>query len=187
MVLAPQLEDIDRQLTDARQRAHGVATRVGTASWSTRPAPGEWSVAECFIHLNLTSHAFLPLIRDALSRARARKLLSPGPYRRDIIGWFVGWVTEPPTRFRVKTTAPFVPAAIDPPATVLEMFDAHQEELRACVREAHGLDLSRIRLASPFHPRLKYNLYSCLRIIPAHQRHHLVQAENVIRTLDSAK
>ena len=137
-------------------------------------------MAECLIHLNLTSHAFLPLIRNALSRGRARKLLGTGPYRRDIVGWFVSWVTEPPVRLPVETTAPFVPAAIDPPAKVLETFDALQEHVRGRVRDAQGLDLGRIRLASPFHPRLKYNLYSCFRIIPAHQRQHLLQAENAI-------
>ena len=134
MGLAPQLEHIDRQLTDARRRAHDVATRVGPERWRTRPATGEWSVAECVVHLNLTSQAFLP-------------------------------------------------AAIDPPAKVLQTFDALQEQVRGCVHEAQGLDLGRIRLASPFDARLKYNLYSCLRIIPAHQRQHLVQAENVIESL----
>src|SRR5919204_2471224 len=182
MGLAPQLEHIDRQLTDARRRAHDVATRVGPERWRTRPAPGEWSVAECVVHLNLTSQAFLPLVRDAVSRGRARNVLGAGPYRRDIVGWFLGWITEPPVRFSVKTTAPFLPAAIDPPAKVLQTFDALQEQVRGCVHEAQGLDLGRIRLASPFDARLKYNLYSCLRIIPAHQRQHLVQAENVIES-----
>ena len=90
---------------------------------------------------------------------------------------------EPPSRFRIKTTAPFVPAAIESREKVLDTFDALQDALRGCVRETHGLDLGRLRLASPFNSRLRYNLYSCLRLIPAHQRQHLVQAENVVAAL----
>ncbi|HEY3065587.1 MAG TPA: DinB family protein [Methylomirabilota bacterium] len=181
--LAPQLEDIDRQLADARRRAHDVAARVGPERWGTRPAPEEWSVAECLIHLNLTSRAFLPLIRDATFGGRAQNLLGDGPYRRDVVGWVLCWIMEPPARFRIKTTAPFVPGGVESPARILEMFDGLQDALRACVREVHGLDLGRLRLASPFNARLKYNLYSCLRLIPAHQRQHLVQAENVVDSL----
>jgi hypothetical protein len=182
---APQLEDIGTQLADARRRAHDLAARVGAERWGTRPARDQWSVAECVVHLNLTSRAFLPLIRDAMLRGRARSLLGGGPYRRDIVGWFLCLITEPPVRFRIRTTAPFVPEGIEPRDRVIEIFDALQDELLACVKEAHGLDLGRLRLASPFDSRLKYNLYSCLRLILAHQRQHLVQAENVVDSLRS--
>lgn len=183
MALHPQLERIDVELTDARRRAHDIATPLTAERWSARPAANEWSVAECLIHLNLTSRAMLPLIGDAIAKGRDQKLFSSGPYRRDVIGWFVHWMTDPPVRFRVKTTAPFVPIAVEPKEQVLADFDRLQEQVAGCVREADGLDLGRLRIVSPFDSRLKYNLYSCLRIIPAHQRQHLLQAEDVIRRL----
>ena len=181
MGLQPQLERIGLQLADARRRAHEIATPLTAELWSTRPAVDQWSVAECLIHLNLTSRAFLPLIRDAISRGRDLKLLGGGRYRRDVVGWFVYWITEAPVRFRIKTTAPFVPAGVEPKDRILDTFDRLQEQVAGCVREADGLDLGRLRITSPFDSRLKYNLYSCLRIIPAHQRQHLSQAEQVIR------
>jgi len=153
--------------------------------WSTRPAAGEWSVAECLIHLNLTSRAFVPLIRDAIAKGRELKLVGAGPYRRDLVAWFLYWMMDPPIRLRIKTTAPFVPAGVEPKDEVLGAFDTLQQQLMACVSEAGGLDLGRLRIVSPFDARLKYNLYSCLRIIPAHQRLHLAQAERAIQSLSS--
>ena len=185
MGLAPQLERIEAELAEARRRAHEMAAPLTAERWSARPAVNQWSVAECVIHLNLTSRAFLPLIRDAITKGREVKLLAAGPYRRDVVGWFVYWITEPPVRFRIKTAAPFVPSGVEPKDGVLDAFDTLQEQLVACVRDADGLDLGRLRIVSPFDSRLKYNLYSCLRIIPAHQRHHLSQAERVIRSLRS--
>ncbi len=142
-------------------------------------------MAECLAHLNLTSRAFLPLIRDAIASGRDLKLLGAGPYRRDVVGWFLYWLTEPAVRFRIKTTAQFVPAGGEAKDRILNDFDTLQAQLAACVREAEGLDLGRLRIISPFDSRLKYNLYSCLRLIPAHQRQHLSQAEKVIHSLRS--
>ena len=183
MDLQPQLERIDRELVEAGRRAREIAAPLTAEVWGTRPGINQWSVAECLIHLNLTSRAFLPLIRDAIGTARERKLLGAGPYRIDVVGWFVYWITKPPVRFRVRTTAPFVPSGVEPRDKVLGDFDVLQEQVAGCVREADGLDLGRLRIVSPFDSRLKYNLYACLRIIPAHQRQHLSQAEQVLRSL----
>lgn len=179
----PQLERIGVELAEARRRAHEIARPLTAELWNARPAVDQWSVAECVVHLNLTSRAFLPLIRDAISKGRDLKLVGTGPFRRDIIGWLVYWITDPPVRFRVKTTAAFVPAEAEPKDRVLGDFDMLQDQVAGYVREADGLDLGRLRIISPFDSRLKYNLYSCMRIIPAHQRQHLLQAEQVVRSL----
>jgi hypothetical protein len=178
--LAPQLSCIAAELAEARRRAHALAAPLDQEGWARRPAPGEWSVGECLIHLNLTSRAFLPLIEDAIARGRELRLLGSGPYRRDFVGWLLSHIIEPPVPLRTKTTAPFVPQGAEPKAGVMDAFDMFQGQLIGCLGEANGLDLGRLRIVSPFDPRLKYNLYSCLRIIPAHQRLHLAQAEKVI-------
>lgn len=181
--MTSQLERISLELAEARRRARDVAGPLSAERWRTRPAAEEWSVAECLSHLNLTSRAMLPLIRDAITRGRDQRLLGSGPYRRDLIGWFVGFMAEPALRIRVKTTAPFVPPEIEPRDRVLAEFDRLQEDLGNCVKAAEGLDLGRLRIVSPFDARLKYNLYSAFRIVPAHQRQHLAQAEAVIRAI----
>jgi hypothetical protein len=180
MTLSPQLARIDTELEDARRRAHALAGSLDHQRWARRPDPDEWSVAECLIHLNLTSRAFLPLIKNAIVTGRTRKVFSNGPYRRDVVGWFLSWMMEPPVRLPIKTTPPFVPGDTEARDAVLSAFDSLQGELKACVTDASGLDLGRLRIVSPFDARLNYNLYSCLKIIPAHQRQHLSQAARVL-------
>ena len=46
-------------------------------------------------------------------------------------------------------------------------------------RAADGLPLGKVKVASPFDPRARYNLYSCFVILPRHQVRHLEQAEEV--------
>jgi hypothetical protein len=86
---------------------------------------------------------------------------------------------EPPVRVRMKTPAPFVPPRVDPIPDVLERFDYLQGELLQRLDRGNGLALDRQKVTSPFNVRVKYNLYSTFRIITAHQRRHLWQAERV--------
>jgi hypothetical protein len=183
---AAQLKRVAGELAATRRRAREIPAPLGHELWSARPAPDEWSVAECVIHLNLTARAFVPLIRDAMSRGRAANLVGTGPYRRDPAGWLVNMAADSPIRLPIKTTPPFVPAGVAPKDETLAAFDALGTELIACVRDAEGLALGRLRVTSPFDARLTYNLYSCFRIIPAHERLHLSQAERAIQALRRA-
>ena len=90
---------------------------------------------------------------------------------------------EPPVRVRVKTPAPFAPPRVDPMPDVLERFDYLQGELLQRLDRGNGLALDRQKVTSPFNARVKYNLFSTFRIITAHQRRHLWQAERVRASL----
>jgi len=177
-----QLATAVERFLEAQRRAHRLAAAVPAEKWSVRSVPGSWSVAECVAHLNLTSRAYLPLLRDALERARTLGATMPPPtrYRRDPVGWFL-WRTSGPVKRvgRVQTTAPFVPTGDLPRDVVLDEFERLQDEQVACVREADGLPLDRVRVVSPFDARVRYNLYACLTILPRHQHRHLFQGERV--------
>jgi hypothetical protein len=181
MLQHEQLERIQTELAEARCRAHEIAVSLENVGWAARPAPNQWSVAECLIHLNMTSRAFLPLIKDAIGSGRERKLFRSAPYRLDFLGWLLWWAAT--VRLPIKTTEPFVPDRGQSKNAVLSDLDALQDQLIGCLNEAEGLDLAKLRVVSPFDSRIKYNLYSCLRLIPAHQRQHLRQAEQVVSKL----
>ena len=179
-----QLGRIQTELTDALRRVNLVAGLLPDSAWSARPAPSQWSVAECLIHLNLTSHAFLPLIADAIDKGRESARFKRTRYRMDLVGrllWAASTISLP-----IKTTEPFVPARGELKDSVLSEFGALQNQLIGYLDRAEGLDLGKLRIVSPFDARITYNLYSCFRVIPAHQRQHLRQAERVIDRLRTA-
>jgi hypothetical protein len=180
---APQIDAIRQELTDAQDRAHRVTETAGDSLWATTPAAGGWSVAECLIHLNVSSTAFLAPIREVLYDGHRRGLVGREPYRLDLAGWFLCRLLEPPARFKVRTPPGFVPVRIDAAANVLSDFDRLQAELLRCLDRARDLPLSRLKVQSPFARRVRYNLYSTFRVIPAHQRRHLWQAEQVLAAL----
>ena len=178
-VLQPQLTHIKQDLLAARESAHGVAAGLSDEEWRQRPAARNWSVAECLMHLNLTSERFVPVIDEAIRALRARGLLGTTVLRRDLVGWMLSVAMEPPVRLRMKTPAAFAAASIDPLPDVVERFDYLQGELIERLDRGAGLAWDRQRVESPFSQRVKYSLYSAYCVIAAHQRRHLWQARQV--------
>lgn len=182
-----QLATITASLESAQTRLHRLADGLSDERWRARPAPDRWSVAECVEHLNMTSRAYLPLLRDALERAR--KIGGPmvRHYRRDFLGWLFSVMTGPLPHIgkrrvgRVKTSPAFVPKGVKGRAEGLAEFDRLQVEQIGLARSAHGLPLDKATIVSPFGGKIKYNAYSALVIIARHQHRHIAQAEDAAK------
>lgn len=178
-----QLRSLEVEFDDVQAWAHRLVDGLSEEGWLRRGDPNRWSIGEQILHLNLASRAYLPRLREGLAQARERGLRGKGRYRRDFKGWLLCKMTEPPVRIKVKTTAPFVPQDLRSKEEAMRDFDALQDDLRAVVHEAEGLAIDRVDFVSPFDPRIKYNLYSALRVTAAHQRHHLWLGDRVAENL----
>lgn len=176
-VHAAGLEGVGRELAAATARLEALVEGLPAGGWGRRPAGGGWSAGECIVHLNATTRAFLPVLADAVERAREHPPAGPRRLRRDPLGWLLCRMLEPPARLKTRTAAPFVPAAAGEPAAEVAEWRRLQDELAALAESAAGLALDRVKVVSPFDPRARYSAYSALRILTAHQRRHLWQAE----------
>src|SRR6266568_4375698 len=107
----PQLEVVADEYRSAQRRLHDLAGAVALERWGRRSDPARWCVAECVAHLNLTSLAYLPLLRDAVARAGTLEMRPAGRYHRDVVGWLLWRTMGPPVRVRLKTLARFVPSS----------------------------------------------------------------------------
>src|SRR5438093_1866669 len=116
----PQLDLVADEYRSAQARLHELVRAVPEERWGRRADPARWSVAECVAHLNLTSLAYLPLLRDAVARAGALEMRPAGRYRRDVVGWLLWRTMGPPVRVRLKTLARFVPSSAAAPAVLVE-------------------------------------------------------------------
>lgn len=175
------LDAIEAELNDATERARRLVEQVDGRRFTVRPDPSRWSAAECLAHLSISSEEMLPALREAIDKApRGGR---PHKVKMDWLGAVMRWFLEPPVRSRVKANARFVPRAVRAKAETLAEFTAYQQKLIETLHDARGLDVAGIRVVSPFDRRVKYNLYSAFRIIAAHERRHLWQAERAVAAL----
>jgi len=177
------LDDVERELHEATSRAATLVTSTSGRLFTVRPNPGSWSAAECLSHLSLSTQMFLPVLRKAIDEAKQRGLTAARAPKMDVLGRVLRWFLEPPTRIRSKTTAPFVPRSVRAKAEALNEFARLQEQLIDLLHDARAYDLQRIKVVSPFDKRVRYNVYSAFRIIAAHERRHLWQAEQAVAAL----
>lgn len=178
-----QLAAVVNSLEDAQGRLRRLSDKVSEESWSRHPAPNGWSAADCVEHLNITSRAYVPLLRDANTEARVLNAEPQTHYKLDAIGWFMTMMIGPMRhigKFRlvkIKTTPPFVPRGGQSRSQLLSEFVRLQADLITLIRSADGLPLDRVKIVSPFGGRMKYNAYSAIVIVARHQHRHIDQAE----------
>jgi len=172
----PSLAELLEQLQENAANARTLWQAHPAEALARRPAPSRWSAAECLAHLNLTNRAFLPRITSALADLGSRRLRSSGPFRMSWNARLLTYWLEPPSRLRLPTTKPFLPEHNLEPSSVAAQFHSLLEQIATQLRSADGLALDQIEIHSPFAEKMKYNLYSALVIISAHNRRHLWQA-----------
>jgi hypothetical protein len=180
-----ELEGYQDQLLSIRQDAPGIVARLTDEQFNWRPAPGRWSIAECFDHLNAAARAFVPELDRSLSDARARNLTGTGPFAYGLIDRLMIRAMEPPPRFRTRAPKMVAPGARRAREPVMREFMEWQDHLAARIRQAEGLELSRARVRSPFARWLTYSLGGAFAIALAHERRHLWQARVVRNEMEA--
>jgi hypothetical protein len=184
-----QLAGLVDEYRRAGQRLERLAEKVPGERWRQRPDPARWSIGECVAHLNLTAEHYVQIVEPALATARQRVQdgstteSSPRRYRRDLRGWLLWKLNGPPVRLRIRTQAAFVPEGKESPDKLRADFARLQERQIGWVEAADGLPIDQVFVVSPFDARVRYNLFSCLSILPRHEHRHLWQAEQVAKRL----
>jgi len=177
--MSPQLERVVVEMDLATEKASVLVNRLTDGQFKERVDPNSWSVAECIVHLNLTSKEYLPLLDEALERAVLEGTTGKPNLKMDVMGRMLKWSLEPPPRLKLKTTNQFQPQDIEPIGDILTTFANLQEQLKARIQKAANLAIDKVKITSPFNHRVKYNLFSAFQILVAHERRHLWQAEQV--------
>jgi len=174
---------VEEELNAATDRARALVDTTAARLFTVRPSLTQWSAAECLSHLSISTELFLPVLRKATDDARSRGMTGNGAPSMDLLGRILKWFLEPPVRSRMKTTAAFVPRSVRAKAEALAEFSMLQSQLIDLWRSVHDLPIGKLKIISPFDSRLKYNVYSAFRIVAAHQRRHLWQAEQAVAAL----
>ena len=179
LALTPEIDDFRRQFERVAIDADALVSPLTDVQFNWRPAPGNWSVAECLEHLNTTARLYLPSLDEGVADAIRRGLYAEGPFAYNWIGRLFVRATEPPARFRMRAPRAFHPAAARPRHEILAAFRAYQVQFVDRLRQANGLDLARARVSSPASRWIRLPLGSAFAVMAAHQRRHLSQAQRV--------
>jgi len=186
--LIPQLQLIHDRIVVARQDVVQIVTVLTDEMARTRPDPQSWSVADCLDHLCVTGRKILPRIGAGIERARDQGWYSDGPFRYSMLGnWFVresGPQGYPGRKY--ITPKLYRPAREWPFEEIVRSFTHLQDDILNRIREANGINLGRVKIASPAAWWIRLSLGQWLELIAGHQERHLLQARDARKAVQTS-
>ena len=174
-----ELEGYRRQFEQIRTDAVELTAGLVESQFNWRPNVNEWSIEECLAHLIMVGQVELQAIDDAVQQGHAQGLKGKGPFEYGSIDRFVVNLTEPPVKDPLPTLRRFTPLHGQPLTAILPTFDHVQSQILIQLARAEGLDLRRVKVATPISRWLKMSLGMMFAQIAAHERRHLEQARKV--------
>ena len=174
-----KVEKIAKELDEISADARSKFGRLSAEQLNWRPADGGWSVGQCLDHLIKTTDIYSEDFREVADGKRVTSFWEKWSPLSSFFGNFLTSYMDKDEK-KVKTTERFVPPS-DIGPDVVELFVQSQEELRSLIESTAGADWDKTKLTSSFQGFVTYSLGDAYRIISAHQRRHIRQAERVMK------
>lgn len=168
------------ELAAIRGRTHALLARVpDDERFLWQPDEGRaWSVGQCLEHLNQMHRLYFGAIRQALAHARREPAPVECPVRSTWIGRKFAESMEPGT-MKMRAPKKSAPQAVRSREAVSTGFLRGLDEIEAALRDAATIDLNRPTFRSPFMRLSRVRVGTGFRVLLAHMRRHLQQAEQV--------
>ncbi len=176
---APELEEDRSQFQSIAEQAKTLTSGLTEAQFNWRPGPQAWSIEECLGHLTMVGQTQVKLIDSAIHNAKAKGITGKGPFRYGFLDRTILRQTEPPVRRKFSAPRRFQAVHGQPVTAILPTFLHLQSQFIRLVEQSEGLDLARVKVATPISRLLKMSLGIMLAQQAAHERRHLEQARAV--------
>ena len=176
----PDLQAILDQIDAADRAADAIAARVTGDEFLWQPDGGRrWSIAECLDHLAATNVLYGAAMRGAIDQARQKGWMRTGPLASSFVGRRFLASMEPPVKTRLRAPGKVQPKPARSRDEILSAYHTAHGTIRQLVADSADLDLNRATFANPFFALIRVRVSTGLQVIPAHDRRHLWQAEQV--------
>ena len=188
MSLRPDLQQIVDEIDAADRLAEALVAPLTDAQFYFKPtvASGRegtpvlgWAVAQCIDHLATINAFYCQPIRQAVDAARPQGPAGGGPIAPSFLGRQFIRSQEPPVRMKLRAPARGQPASQGSRAEIMAAYYASHDTIRGLARDCAGIDVNRTTFPNPFLRLVRMRVGTGLRVLTAHERRHLWQAEQV--------
>jgi hypothetical protein len=162
-------EELEQLQAEIRSLAEQTQNEFGTLhadqlNW--KPAPGSWSVAQCFDHLITSNKGYFPIVESVVGGQKKTRFLERVPILPTI------WSN-------MKAPAAFQPSSSDLPDSIIQDFVSNQGRVVDAIASVKNLNIDQIVITSPAAAFVTYSLLDAFRIIVVHEQRHFQQAMRV--------
>jgi hypothetical protein len=176
-----RLSELIAKAEQVRSNANAAFEALSAEQINWRPSAGQWSIAQCLEHLIRLNEPYFPQIDKILSGQRKASLWERVPLLPAFFGRLVLSAVQPESKKKVKARPAYTPVWSSIDIGILVRFSAHQQDLIRRMKATAELPIEKIVITSVVSPFVTYSLLDAYRILVAHERRHLRQAERVMR------
>jgi hypothetical protein len=130
-------------------------------------------------HLNILGSLLVEKMNEGIVRGRAEGLTGAGPFHYSWPGRMFIDSLGPDSRLRVKTLKLYTPTGVPGKEQLAPKFRELQKAYRDAVVRASGVDLVRVKVASPANRMLRFSLGVWFAAKLAHEHRHIEQARRI--------
>jgi hypothetical protein len=154
--------------------------RLNRDELNWKPAADQWSVAQCFEHLIKINTAYFPQWRRIEEGSYAPSWRDRVPLVARLFGSMVLRAVQPGSRRKFTAAHHVEPATGAIAGDIIARFTAHQRDVLEHMRMTGSRDVSAVLVTSPVAPIAFYSVLDAFKILVAHERRHMAQAERVV-------
>ncbi|MEO7273114.1 MAG: DinB family protein [Vicinamibacterales bacterium] len=177
---ALSLPEVQRGLEAVAVEAQGLFGGLDPGQLNWRPDPARWSVAQCLDHLLTANRLMIRAADDAQAPGASRSVWQRLPVLPGILGGMLIRSQSPGATRRFTAPAQAHPASSDIEADIVRRFVSQHEEAVGRLRTLDESLAARAIMTSPFVKVVTYRVLDGWRLVLAHDRRHLHQAQGVM-------
>ena len=173
------LQEVDEISAAVQHLFAGVADEM----LNRQPAPGRWSVAQNLHHLVIFNESYFPILRQVNGGTYVPPFAAKLPLLPKYLGQTLLRGVQPDARRRMKTFPRWEPQGPEFHRDAMSRFLSHQDLLKQIMRESADTINRGTIIESPLSRAIVYPLATAFEIIVAHEKRHIRQAEDALKSL----
>lgn len=147
-----------------------------------KPSAEAWSVAQCLDHLLTANEEMFRPMDKAMAGTKQPAFFERLPMLPGLFGRLMVNAVSPDAKRKLKAPSTAKPAASALDAQTVNRFVTQQRDLIERLQRLERVDAARLIMTSPFARFITYSVLDACRVIVAHERRHLAQAQRVTET-----
>jgi hypothetical protein len=150
-----------------------------------KPAPGKWSVIECFEHMNILYEIYMNNIKEAIEKNKGK--YEPVEYFKPTLVGHYFFLSMTPNekqkpRYKIKTFKRFEPTGKIPDS--LDRFREYHSEFSDLIDRIPELNLDKIKVTSSIGNIMRFKLGDAFRIVTGHNQRHIIQVQKTLSSIN---
>ena len=145
--------------------------------------PTTWSIGECLDHIIFTNELYFQKFEKIVNGQHKNPFLAKFRFYPTLFGNLIKNSVDPKNAKKTKTFKVFEPLSSNYNAQIFENFNASQQKLIQYIQQFEKLHYSSFYIHSPVTNSIVLHLPTALEIITLHEQRHLIQIQNVYKSL----